>query len=117
MRHPILGHAARPLSSHSPLPSAGWRARSALRLQVRPQSLAALTLVLVALLAVALARPTVAAAGTPALSPPTFALAPNVASAPYGTAVAISGDTAAVTGHPDGRAVVFIFGRSGTGWT
>jgi hypothetical protein len=141
MRHPILGPAARPLWTLFPLSTAellsagrGFhrpsRVRSGTRRRLRARSLPALTLALVALLGAALSQPaaaaggglapagsvTAAAAGTPALALPSYALAPDVAAAPYGTAVAISGDTAAVTGRVGTRAVVFVFFRSSAGW-
>jgi hypothetical protein len=57
-----------------------------------------------------------AAAATTSLQPPSSELRPVQAAVDYGTAVAISGDTAAATGRLSGRAVVFLFVRSATGW-
>ena len=133
MRYPILGRAARPLSTRLPR-FAGSIAQGGRRPAGRPRRrihghwpLSASSLALLALLAVALSLPTsaiggglpaasTAAAGAPALVPPSLALTPDVAAAPFGTAVAISGDTAAVTGRAGTRAVVFVFFRSSTGW-
>jgi trimeric autotransporter adhesin len=73
-----------------------------------------------ALLPAPASRPAAAAdqpsSGSPALAPPGSELTPSLAAAPYGTAVAISGDTAAVTGFVDGCAVIFVFARSAAGW-
>src|SRR5260370_14004625 len=52
----------------------------------------------------------------PSFLPPSSALTPVQPAAPFGTVVAISGDTAAVTGLLYGRAVVFVFVRSGGSW-
>jgi len=65
--------------------------------------------------------PAAAAAGPvasapPALTPPSAELTPAEAAAPYGRVLAISGDTAAVTGSVDGEAVVFIFVRAAGAW-
>jgi hypothetical protein len=57
-----------------------------------------------------------AASGAPSLVPPGSELTPAEAAAPYGTAMAISGDTAAVTGFVETVGVVFIFTRSAAGW-
>jgi hypothetical protein len=74
----------------------------------------------------ALAAPRVAGAAAPAEAvpgmaapaPPSGELTPIGAPVPFGTAVAISGDTAAVTGRtPGGRAEVFLFVRSAAGWS
>lgn len=133
MRHPILGPATRPLSmrfhaSLAPARKGEGAARAGGDRQARAlRSLPAVSLALAALLAAALFLPASAvgrglpadsAAGTGAalLLPPSFALTPDVAAAPYGTAVAISGDTAAVTGRVGTRAVVFVFFHSSTGW-
>jgi hypothetical protein len=49
-------------------------------------------------------------------APPASHLAPLEAAAPFGRVVAISGDTAAVTGLVAGQAVVFVFVRTAGGW-
>jgi hypothetical protein len=54
---------------------------------------------------------------SPSLTPPTTELAPAEAAAPYGKVLAVSGDTAAVTGTVGGTAVVFVFVRSAGAWT
>src|SRR5258708_34522564 len=128
MRRPIMGHGACPLSSFSPAPVAAARGGGAAHGRRRPLP-GALTLpvalALFALLLLPASRPaaadgiaprTVSAASAPALSPPSFVLAPDVAAVPYGTAVAISGDTAAVTGRVGTQAVVFVFFRTAAGW-
>jgi hypothetical protein len=56
------------------------------------------------------------AASGPSFLPPSSELMPVQPAAPYGMVVAISGDTAAVTGLLYGRAVVFVFVRSGGSW-
>jgi hypothetical protein len=58
-----------------------------------------------------------AAAGAPPFTPPVVELVAGGAPVPYGTAVAISGDTAAVTGRgANQRAGVYVFVREGQGW-
>src|SRR5258708_23931142 len=128
MRRPIMGHGACPLSSFSPAPVAAARGRGAAHRRRRPLPRALtlpVALALFALLLLPASRPaaadgiaprTVSAASAPALSPPSFVLAPDVAAVPYGTAVAISGDTAAVTGRVGTQAVVFVFFRTAAGW-
>jgi hypothetical protein len=74
----------------------------------------ALAALLTLLLLMAASGP--AAAAAVPLLPPSSELTPAQAAAPYGTVLAISGDTAAVTGFLSERAVVFIFVRSAGVW-
>jgi hypothetical protein len=69
-------------------------------------------------LALPAAGPLPAAAATAAFSPtpPVSQLTPIEAAVPYGKVVAVSGDTAAVTGLVAGQAVVFVFVRTAGAW-
>jgi hypothetical protein len=79
---------------------------------------AALAALLALLMVMAASGPAAAASAGAAVTllPPSAELTPVQAAAPYGTALAISGDTAAVTGFLSERAVVFIFVRSAGVW-
>ena len=107
--------AAPPSSSVVPTSAVRWAVSAAL------SALLAL-LALLATPAMAASEPAAAAAAgsSPAtattLLPPSSELTPVQPAAPYGTALAISGDTAAVTGFLSERAVVFIFVRSAGVW-
>lgn len=57
------------------------------------------------------------AAAAASLLPPGPELRPVQAASPFGTVLAISGDTAAVTGFVADRAIVFIFVRSAGTWS
>jgi FG-GAP repeat len=57
------------------------------------------------------------AAAAASLTPPGPELTPVQPASPFGTVLAISGDTAAVTGFVADRAVVFIFVRSAGTWS
>src|ERR1700688_503300 len=57
------------------------------------------------------------AAAAASLLPPGPVLTPVQPASPFGTVLAISGDTAAVTGFLADRAVVFIFVRSAGAWS
>jgi FG-GAP repeat len=103
MRHPVLSKAGRssPLVTRAPRPAA--------------VALAAAVL-LAASFAATIAAPPAAAAAAFAPRPPASELTPLEAAAPYGSVLAISGDTAAVTGLVAGQAVVFVFVRGASGW-
>jgi hypothetical protein len=78
----------------------------------------AVALLILTVLAVMAAPVSAFAAGSaaPSFLPPSSVLTPVQAAAPYGLAVAISGDSAAVTGFIADRAVVFVFVRSAGVW-
>jgi hypothetical protein len=76
----------------------------------------ALALLFLTVLAMMAAPLPVLAAGPPSFLPPSSELTPVQSAAPYGLVVAISGDTAAVTGFIADRAVVFLFVRSAGAW-
>src|SRR6202158_4564152 len=112
MRTPMVEQAPCRGAAAAPPSSSRWVALAAL-----PAVLAMLALL--ATPALAAAEPA-AAGSSPAtvatLLPPSSELTPVQAAAPYGTVLAISGDTAAVTGFLFDRAVVFIFVRSAGVW-
>jgi hypothetical protein len=103
MRHPVLSKAGRSSSLVTRAPRAATAAVTA-------------AMLLAAIFAGTTAAPLGAAAAALALRPPASELTPLEPAAPFGRVLAISGDTAAVTGLLAGQAVVFVFVRGASGW-